>query len=73
MDLYPDRSPLTKTRKQILMERLFSNKELVIVIIGLIVLEIILAGAKLYRYIKKWAIKKNNKRAYTKPRYRYKK
>ncbi|MGI6050711.1 MAG: D-alanyl-D-alanine carboxypeptidase family protein [Acetivibrionales bacterium] len=74
VDLYPDREILPqKTRKQILMERLMANKELVILIIGLIVLEIILAGAKLYRYIKKWAIKKNSKRAYTKPRYRYKK
>ena len=63
VDLYPDREVLPqKTKKQVLMERILGNKEIVIVIMGLVLLEIILGGIKLFQYFKRKVIKKKSKR-----------
>lgn len=75
VELYPDRDILPqKTKRQVLIERLMGNKELVIVIIGLVILEVILVGIKLFEYIRKRIVKnRSKKRTHIKPRYRYKK
>lgn|GEM_PF-334541 len=58
VNLYPDREILPqKTRSQILQERLMESRELIYVIIGLIILEIIIAAVRLFGYIKKRVIK----------------
>ena len=54
VELYPDREILPqKTKSQILKERFLENRELVYVIIGLIVLELIIGAYKLFNFIKK--------------------
>ncbi len=54
IELYPDREILPqKTKSQVLKERLTENRELIYVIIGLILLELIVGVYKLFTYIKK--------------------
>ncbi|MCX7771724.1 MAG: hypothetical protein N2376_01250 [Clostridia bacterium] len=63
VDLYPDREILPqKTKGQILSERLKESRELIYVIIGLIILELIMGSIKLYGYIKKQIIKNRSKK-----------
>lgn len=58
IDLYPDREILPqKTKSQILKERLQENKELVYVIIGLIILEVIIGLFKFVAFVKKRILK----------------
>lgn len=65
VELYPDREILPqKTKRQIMKERLIESRELIYVIIGLIILEIIIGGFKLYGFIKKKIIKTKTKRTY---------
>lgn len=57
VSLYPDREILPqKTKSQILKERLIESRELIYVIIGLVILEFIIGGFKLYGFIKKRAL-----------------
>ncbi|NLX64152.1 MAG: D-alanyl-D-alanine carboxypeptidase [Clostridiaceae bacterium] len=54
VELYPDREILPqKTKRQILKERFMENRELVYVIIGLIIIELIMGTYKLFNFIKK--------------------
>ena len=54
IELYPDREILPqKTKSQVLKERLTENRELIYVIIGLILIELIVGVYKLFTYIKK--------------------
>jgi D-alanyl-D-alanine carboxypeptidase/D-alanyl-D-alanine carboxypeptidase (penicillin-binding protein 5/6) len=58
VELYPDREILPqKTKSQVLKERLLENLELIYVIIGLIVLELIVGAYKLYNLTRKKYIK----------------
>jgi len=63
VDLYPDREILPKkTTAQILRDRIKENMELIYVIIGLIILEIIMGIVKLTRFIKRKAVKVSARR-----------
>lgn len=67
VDLYPDREIMPqKTKRQIMLERLNENRELMFVIIGLVIIEIILGCIKLYGFIKRKIIKNNSKKIYGK-------
>ena len=64
VNLYPDREVLPqKTRREILTERLMESRELIYVIIGLIILEIIIGSVKLYEYVKKQVVKSRSRKA----------
>ncbi len=63
ISLYPDREILPqKTKTQLLKEQLLESRELIYVIIGLVILEIIIGVYKLYGYLKKRIIIKSNSR-----------
>ena len=54
VELFPDREILPqKTKSQVLKERFLESRELVYVIIGLIVIELIIGSYKLFNFIKK--------------------
>jgi D-alanyl-D-alanine carboxypeptidase (penicillin-binding protein 5/6) len=58
VNLYPDREILPqKTKAQLLKERFMESKELIYVVIGLCIVELIIGASKLYGYIKKKKIK----------------
>ncbi len=63
VELYPDKEILPKkTNSQILKERLDESRELIYVIIGLVILEIILLFSKIVTTIRKRMIKRNARR-----------
>lgn len=63
VELYPDREILPqKTQRQLLQEKLIENKELLYVILGLILLELIMGSTKLFGLIKKQIIKNQVRR-----------
>ena len=65
VELYPDREILPqKTKRQILRERFMENRELVYVIIGLIIIELIMGAYKLFNFIKKKYIGFKAKKSY---------
>lgn len=64
VNLYPDREILPqKTKRDILIDRLKESMELIYVIIGLCILELIIGASKLYGFIKKKAIKIKTQKA----------
>lgn len=65
VDLYPDREILPqKTKSQVLRERFLESRELVYVIIGLILLELIIGSYKLFNFIKKKVISSKAKKTH---------
>ncbi len=65
VELYPDREILPqKTKRQVLMERVQESRELLYVIIGLIVLELIIGAYKLFSFIKRKIISSKAKRTH---------
>jgi D-alanyl-D-alanine carboxypeptidase (penicillin-binding protein 5/6) len=63
VELYPDKEILPKkTNSQILKERLDESRELIYVIIGLVILEIILLLSKFITVVRKRMIKRNARR-----------
>jgi D-alanyl-D-alanine carboxypeptidase (penicillin-binding protein 5/6) len=64
VNLYPDREILPqKTRREIIKERLMESRELIYVIIGLIILEIIIGIVKLFDYAKKQVAKSKSRKS----------
>ncbi len=58
VELYPDREILPqKTKAQIMKDRLIESRELIYVILGLIVIELIMGLSKIYSYLRKQVIK----------------
>lgn len=65
VELYPDREILPqKTKRQILLERFNESRELVYVIIGLIIIELMMGAYKLFNFIKKKFIGYKAKKTY---------
>lgn len=65
VELYPDREILPqKTKSQVLKERVLESRELIYVIIGLIILELIIGFKKLFVFIKKKYISLKSKKAH---------
>ena len=63
VNLYPDREILPqKTRREILIDRLMESRELIYVIIGLVILEIIIGAIKLYDFLKKRMARSKSRR-----------
>lgn len=73
VNLYPDREILPqKTKMEKLKDRFMESRELIYVIIGLVILEIIIGAVKLYDYLKKRMTKKKSRktRSYSPPKSR---
>lgn len=65
IELYPDREILPqKTKRQVLKERVLESRELVYVIIGLIIIELIIGAYKLFNFIKRKIISSKAKKTH---------